>query len=742
MKENKRARSGLQEEVEKLLAETQRLKKAKNKYLKTIKELKVSDSELRALVKALPDIIIENTEKELQVLFRLVWENSIMGMRLTDEQGTILMVNNAFCQLVGNNKNELVGKPLSVIYSKEKRFDVEKKHMERFRYRTVKPYVEHEFILWNNEKKWFGVTNTFLEIDKNVTYLLGIFRDITEIKSSEEALIESEKRFRLLFENSAESLCIMSERFEECNEKMCELFGCSREEIVGHLPWEFSPVHQPDGRESRESALEKINAALNGSPQYFYWQHKKKDNTLIDVEVSLKKFQMGDKKLIQATLHDITERIRFEKIQNALYKISEAVNTTDDIQTLYAKIHEVIKSLMSAGNFYIALYDDTAGLISFPYFKDEYDFPPEPRKLKKGLTEYVLKNGRNMIITAAQDEELRKQGILELIGRGAAIWLGVSLKLEGKTIGVMAVQDYKNENAYGESEKQILEFVSEQIALAIDRKKTAGELISYTRQLKANKDLLEERAMQLTRLNKQLEVSEKKLIEMNTSKDKLFSIIAHDLKSPFQPLIGMSGILANEEEILSEEEKIKFKKDIYTAIKSQYKLLENLLDWSRLQTGRLEFNPVKLNLFEKVDEVLKILNVNALNKNIGIKNNINDSINVTADEYMLHSIFQNLIYNAIKFTNQGGNVTLTANELGKHVEIEIADNGIGMSAEDIQKIFRLDVQHSTLGTSKEKGTGLGLMICKEMINKNGGDIKIESILGEGSRFIFTLPVPS
>ena len=129
MKENKRARSGLQEEVEKLLAETQRLKKAKNKYLKTIKELKVSDSELRALVKALPDIIIENTEKELQVLFRLVWENSIMGMRLTDEQGTILMVNNAFCQLVGNNKNELVGKPLSVIYSKEKRFDVEKKHM-------------------------------------------------------------------------------------------------------------------------------------------------------------------------------------------------------------------------------------------------------------------------------------------------------------------------------------------------------------------------------------------------------------------------------------------------------------------------------------------------------------------------------------------------------------------------------------------------------------------------------------
>ncbi len=685
---------------------------------------------------------IEGTEENLHVLFRLVWENSILGMRLTDSQGIVLMVNNAYCKLFGKNKNEIENKPLSIIYKVNTHSIVEKTHKERFNLRTVIPFLEKEFVLWNNEKKWFSITNSFLTIDKNTTYLLSVFRETTELKKSEKALIESEKRFRMLFENSAESFCIMTNIFEECNKKTCELFGCSREEIVGHPPWEFSPQFQPDGRDSKESALEKINAALNGTPQYFYWQHKRKDNKLIDVEVSLNKFQIGNKNLIQATLHDITERKRFEKIQGALYKISEAVNSTNDIQTLYIKIHEVIKSLMSASNFYIALYNEGTGLLSFPYFADEYDEQPEPRKLKKGLTEYVLRTGKNMIVTGTQDAELRQKGILELIGHASANWLGVALKLEGKTIGVMVVQDYENELAYGESEKQLLEFVSEQIALAIDRKRTADELMAHTKQLKLNKDLLEERAAQLTQLNKRLEESEKKLLEINASKDKLFSIIAHDLKSPFQPLIGMSEILADENNSLSEEEKIQFQKGIYNTVKNQYKLLENLLDWSRLQTGKLEFDPVKINLFENVEEVVRILTGNAVNKNITIINGIVKDVLVYADAYMTQSIFQNLVSNAIKFTNPGGRVTISAKGINKFIEIEIADNGIGMSKNDMDKLFRQDVQHTTLGTSKEKGTGLGLSICKEMINKNGGEIKIESKKGEGTKLIFTLPVPN
>jgi PAS domain S-box-containing protein len=565
------------------------------------------------------------------------------------------------------------------------------------------------------------------------------FRDITEKKISEEALVESERRFRSLFETSAEGICLLSDRIEECNARLSNLFDCTKEEIIGHAPWEFSPDIQPDGRNSKESALEKINLAHMGIPQYFYWQHKRKDNSLIDTEISLKSFVMGEKNFIQATIHDITERKRFEKTQNALYEISEAVNTTEDMQTLYSDIHKVIKSLMPANNFYIALYDEEEDILTFPYFADEFDNPPLPRKLGSGLTEYVLKTGKDLIITSEYDLELRQKGVVDLVGEPAAVWVGVVLRHEGHIKGVMAVQDYYNKNAFGEIEKQILIFVSEQIALAIDRKRTSDELINYTKQLRAHKDLLEERARELAHLNAQLAESERRLKDLNLSKDKLFSIIAHDLKSPFQSLLGLSGILVEEFDDLSSEERTRFIKDINSTLKNQFKLVENLLDWSRLQTGRMIYSPEKINLLETVESNFQLFKPKAVSKNIALIHKVPPEIFVFADAYMLESILQNLISNAIKFTKAGGKVTVLAEEDNNIVNISIVDTGIGISHLDIEKIFKLDIQHTTLGTEDEKGTGLGLIICKELIEKNGGKIWIESEIGNGTKFFVELP---
>ena len=464
-----------------------------------------------------------------------------------------------------------------------------------------------------------------------------------------------------------------------------------------------------------------------------------KKGNLIDAEVSLNGFVLGGKKLVQATVHNITERKKFEKIQTALYKISESVNTTEDMQTLFTKIHEVIKGLMSADNFYIALYDENTDLLSFPYFVDEADPPPPPRELGKGLTDYVLRTGKEAIIREKEEIELKKNNEIELVGAYSPVWVGVPLKLEGKSIGVMVVQDYQNEFAYTETEKQILVFVSEQIALAINRKKTSEELINYTKRLKENKDLLEQKASQLAKLNEQLEESEKKLKQLNASKDKLFSIVAHDLKGPFQPLLGMSEILANEQYTLNEKERNNFITEIHNLLKNQFKLVDNLLDWAKIQTGRQPFNPVRINLSEKVNEVNTILNANAINKNIKVTNNVESDVFVFADSYMLQSTLQNLISNAIKFTNTNGTISISSIERDNYFEITVADNGVGISDEEKGKIFRIDTQHSTLGTDHEKGTGLGLIICKEMLEKNGGKIWIESEPGVGSKFIFTLP---
>jgi PAS domain S-box-containing protein len=578
------------------------------------------------------------------------------------------------------------------------------------------------------------------KLNKKIVGRVWSFRDITEKKISEEALIESEKRFRLLFEASAEGICILSDRFEECNARLSNLLGCPKEEIIGHTPWEFSPDIQPDGKNSKESILEKINLAHMGIPQYYYWQYKRRNNSLIDTEVSLKCFIIGRKNLIQATIHDITERKRFEKTQNALYKISEAVNTTEDIQTLYSDIHQVIKGLMAADNFYIALYDAEEDILTFPYFVDEFDHTPLPRKPAGGLTEHVLKTGKDLIITAEEDLELRKNGIVKLIGEPAAVWLGVVLKHEGHIRGVMAVQDYYNRNAFGEIEKQLLIFVSEQIALAIDRKHTSDELINYTKQLKANKDLLEERARELAQLNAQLAESERRLKDLNISKDKLFSIIAHDLKSPFQPLLGLSDILYEEYADLSNEEITRFIKEINNILKNQYKLIENLLDWSRLQTGRMIYSPEKINLFDTIESNFQMFSPKSVSKNIDLINQVPQHTFVFADVYMLQSIIQNLISNAVKFTKNGGCVTVSAECRNNEVNICIVDTGIGISPVDMEKIFRIDMQHTTLGTEDEKGTGLGLIICKELIEKNGGKIRIESKIDKGTKFYLTLPV--
>ena len=681
----------------------------------------------------------EEKINETLSLLNATLESTADGILVVNSEGTMTGLNQRFINMWGIPTHLVKSKrdDKLIEYVMDQLKEPEKFH-DQINWLYDHPEKESYDILEFKDGRLFERFSIPQRLNNKIVGRVWSFRDVTEKKISEEALIDSEKRFRSLFETSAEGIAIMSTVFEECNEQLCIFFGCSKEEIVGRPPWEFSPDVQPDGRDSQESALEKINDALNGIPQHFYWQNMRKDKTVIDSEVSLKLFRLEGKNLIQASIRDITERKRFEKVQSALYKISEAVNTTEDMQTLYATIHEVIKSLMPASNFYIALYDEEEDLISFPYFVDEYDNPPETRKPGRGLTEYVLRSGLDMIVTGEQDLALREKGEVDLVGEPSAVWVGVSLKHEGKVRGVMAVQDYHNQNAYGETEKQILIFVSEQIALAIERKRTSEELINYNRQLQISKDLLEERARELARLNAQLAESEKTLKELNASKDKLFSIIAHDLKSPFQPLIGLSEILSEDYKSLSEEDRDNFIREMHKTIKNQFKLVENLLDWSRIQTGRMEYSPEKINLSECIDSNIDVLNANAGNKNIILSNTVTNNIYVIADLSMLNSVLQNLITNAIKFSYPDSVVTISANVKGKMIEITVADKGVGITETDLEKIFRIDIQHTTVGTAQEKGTGLGLIICKELVEKNGGNIWAESGNPSGAKFTFTL----
>jgi len=242
------------------------------------------------------------------------------------------------------------------------------------------------------------------------------------------------------------------------------------------------------------------------------------------------------------------------------------------------------------------------------------------------------------------------------------------------------------------------------------------------------------------------------LKETNASKDKFFSILAHDLKNPFQGLLGFIDLLVEDIDELEKQQVKDYLQNIRSASYQTYSLLENLLEWSRIQTKRAPFQPTVFELSTETDEVFSLLGSSALRKGIKLVSTISPGLFVEADRNMTHSIIQNLVSNAIKFSNSYGKVTVEAFKSDspkpgiesptsrKWLVINVLDNGVGIPEDIIQQLFKLDGQVSMVGTANEPGTGLGLILCKEMVEKNGGRIWVSSEAGKGSTFSFTLPL--
>jgi signal transduction histidine kinase len=231
-----------------------------------------------------------------------------------------------------------------------------------------------------------------------------------------------------------------------------------------------------------------------------------------------------------------------------------------------------------------------------------------------------------------------------------------------------------------------------------------------------------------------------KLYELNASKDKFFSIIAHDLKNPFNTILGLSELLKDETKSGNLETIDEYSDMIYNSAAQTLRLLENLLDWANSQRGKISFNPIPIKLKELFNEEFSVLNDMAKGKNIELKSSFSDNLTIIADKNMIKTILRNLISNAIKFTHKNGKVEVKAMAINNQVEISVSDSGIGMTKEIIAKLFRIDANQSTPGTENEKGTGLGLVLCKEFIEKHGGKIWVESESGKGSTFKFSIPL--
>ena len=567
----------------------------------------------------------------------------------------------------------------------------------------------------DGQHRWIE-DNAFTKLDKNGKriYSIGVLRDISEFKEKLDKLIDDKTRLEAILKLS-DVIFLMLDKNRNVillNEKGFEVFGVK--DIIGK-----NYENLLRGNIKDESILLFKKFLDPASEQDIKCEIKCVDHSgecILGWQRTILKDENGQLISIIASGQDITEKKKEENIQKVISQILQAANTERNLDELFKFIHDSVSELMSVDNFYIALHDKENNMITFPYFIDKYDTDNSPKNFGNGLTEYVIRKGRAELINKAIDQELASKGETELIGTQSEIWLGVPLKIKGNTIGVLAVQDYEVESTFTEKHKEILEAISHPVSMAIERKRVEQE----------REKLIDN------------------LSELNTSKDKLFSLISHDLRSPFNSLLGFSEILTGEYDSLTDDEIREYLNVIYEASQNLYGMTNNLLQYSRFQMGRIEFRAEKLDVEKVINNSIKLLKGNIVKKEINIFKDVEPGIYINADEDMLNSIIQNLLSNAIKFTDKGGDVSLSAKKIvnsdGKdEIEFTVEDKGTGISEVNMQKILKGEM-FSTPGTEREYGTGLGVVLVKDFIEKNNGTLKIESELYKGSRFICCFPL--
>jgi PAS domain S-box-containing protein len=660
-----------------------------------------------------PNITLVNNTDEFQVKFDVLLHTIPDGLILLKDE-KIKYSNNKLAEMLGYTVEEITELRLRDIVSPKHIEQVLERYKKRQSGEVVPTQYEIE-IITKNRKRTIPVSLSVGVIgsgsDKFQFVIIKDISDKIEIENKFDREIQLQQYFMDYLPDSIYFKDIDS-KFIKANKATLTKLGLNTiDELLGKTDFDiFHDEHAQQAKADEEDIIKNRTSIINKVEKEI-WRDGK-----ITWASTTKVPLVDENDIVYGTFgitRDITSLKKAEDIKDVLLKISTAVTSLNNINVLYAFIHQSVSTLMRADNFYIAIYNKETETVSFPYFVDQVDEPPVERKAGRGLTEYILRSGEAHLINAELDIQLRNAGETSLIGEPTQIWLGVPLKVEGKTIGAIVVQDYSNATTYGEEEKDILIYVSEQIALAIDKKRNEEMIVQYSEELK----------------------------ETNAAKDKLFSIIAHDLKSPFHGLLGLTRMIVEEYDSMDESEVISYLKIIKESTETTYKLIENLLEWSRLESGKMKYNPALQNMFMIVEDTRILLNQNARVKNINLRNKLGHQSFVWGDDTMLQSLVQNLISNAIKFTPAGGSIEISENRFDDYIEFIVMDTGIGIKENDIEKLFRIDINFTTKGTAQEKGTGLGLALCKEIVNIHGGGIKVKSKPKEGTKIIFTLNKP-
>lgn len=665
----------------------------------------------------LAESALQESEEKFRKAF-ITSPDSININRLDD--GTYITINHGFTQIMGYSEEEVIGKT-SLELKIWKNPNDRSKLIESLKSKGIVENMEAEFCAKNGETKYGLMSANIIELDGK-PHILSITRDITIRKKAEKALFESEHRFSKLIQQSPFIIEIYDANGVQIsvNKAYENLWGFSASQTVN----KFNILKSKEVEKS--GLLKYVNQAYKGKavsvPEYQFdptGDHKERGKGRIHW-LSTKIFPLNDPagNIVNiAIMHeDVTERKRSEQIQKVLYNISDTVTSSKNTEELIAIIKDHLSTIIDTTNYYIGFYDEQTKMISLPFVADEKD-EIESFHAEYSLTGHVIRTQKSLLVTADQQEEMVKKGIIKFVGSRSQVWLGVPLTINGVVKGALAVQSYTDKNAYSASDREILEFVSDQISLSIERKQKEQELI------------------------KALE----KATESDQLKSSFLATMSHELRTPLNAIIGFSDIISED---LPIAEIMEFNQTINSSGNHLLTIVEDLFDITLIETGEIKIikDIVNLNLLlHEVNEIIKIeqsnLKKEQLELNLFIPNK-EMNLMIKTDPWRIKQILINLLKNALKFTHKGSvsyGFEIIRQDGMSLLQFFVKDTGIGIPKDKQELIFDIFRQIEDSHTRSYGGTGIGLSISRRLTELLGGHMWVDSDKN-GSSFYFTIPL--
>lgn len=559
---------------------------------------------------------------------------------------------------------------------------------------SLVPIMTHSFALFHDKKK---------------TGYRGIIFDISKQKNHEAKINREKNILKHLVDSIPEAIVLIDRDgiISNMNKEFTSMFGYAREEVIGKTVDELiTPDYLRNESYDLELVREKGRLIKNTV-------RRDKEGNLINVSLTVVNLTTNDETAAYMGIYrNITQERKTQIIQEIVYNISAAALNQTEIKDIYPTIVRELSKIWDTNNFFIALYDAKTDTLSMPLFSDEKD-KFEHVSARKTITKWVIGLRKSVLLKINDLKNLEDSGDIDLVGTPCKVWMGVPLKADKEIIGLMALQDYNDENKFTTDDVTVLEFIANQIAIAIQRRTMIDNMIQASQ----------------------------KAEEAAQSKQQFMSTMSHEIRTPLNEVIGITNLLLQGN---PREDQMDFIKTLRFSGNHLLTLVNDVLDYNKMESGKIVFeqNPFSLNDF--MNDILRTYSYRAQAKNLEFEiikdNNLPDE--VIGDSIRLNQILSNLLSNALKFTKSGYiHVILKETERNNNkigIEFTVKDSGLGIPKDKHKMIFESFAQASPDTTRHFGGTGLGLAICKKLVELQGGNIDLESEPGKGSSFRFVL----